>query len=423
MPSTPPARASALRTVLALKRPWTFTLALSVAAGTACTLLLPTTLARAVDRTLAGAGPAAGVPLLVLVAVTAAAQATAQYASPGGAAAVGAALRAAMIRRIGADGPGAAGPTAGDLAARLTGSAPQAALAGPAVVHTVAQLLTAAGAVAGLFLLSPRPALAFLVAAPAGWLLIRRQVGRTAGHGEAYLTAQSEIASRLVEALHGSASIAAAGARSAELARVLRPLPGLSRHGHALWRSQRETAWKVGLLAPATQVAVLVAAGAELAAGRLSPGGLAAALAYSTVGLGGFGAAQSLLDLARARAAAVRVTELLTTPSAVPGSSELPAGKGALEFRGVVLGGGGTGPLLDRLDLAVPAGCWVAVVGADDAAASAVTALAAGLLRPERARCGSTAPSSPRSARSSCGRPSRWPSPIPCCTAGRSRRR
>ncbi|MGW4383575.1 ATP-binding cassette domain-containing protein [Kitasatospora sp. NPDC004531] len=394
-------RVSVLRSVLVLKRGWTVALALSVAVGTACTLLLPRALARAIDRTLAGAGAGAATPLLVLVVVAAAAEAGAQFAAPGGAAAVGGALRAEAVRRVGAGAVGGAaaggaavggaavgggaggGPTAGDVAARLTGSAPQAALAGAAVVQTVAQLATAAGAVTGLFLLSPLPAAAFLVAAPAGWLLIRRQVRRTAGHGEAYQAAQSAIASRLVEALHGSASIAAAGARAAELDRVLRPLPELSSHGRALWRSQRETAWRVGLLAPATQVAVLAAAGAELAAGRLTPGGMAAALAYATVGLGGFGAAQSLLDLARARAAAVRLAELRAAPLPAVGDVELPHGGGRLEFLGVAVAAG-SGALLDGLDLAVPAGCWVAVVGADDAATTAVAALGAGLLRPSR---------------------------------------
>ncbi|MEV7121075.1 ABC transporter ATP-binding protein [Kitasatospora griseola] len=386
MPTASPAPVPVLRSVLALKRRWTVALALSVAAGTACTLLLPRALARAIDRILAGAGPASATPLLVLIVVAAVAEATSQYAAPGGAAAVGGALRSAVIRRVGADtvlSGAAGGPTAGDIAARLTGSAPQAALAGAAVVHTVAQLVTAAGAVTGLFLLSPGPAVAFLLAAPVGWLLIRRQVRRTAGHGESYQAAQSEIASRLVEALRGSASIAAAGARSTELARVLRPLPELARHGHALWRSQRETAWKVGLLAPATQVAVLAVAGADLAAGRLTPGGLAAAMAYATVGLGGFGAAQSLLDLARARSAAVRLAELEAAPLPAPGTAELPPGEGRLEFRRVVVRTG-SGFLLDHLDLAVPAGAWVAVVGADDAATSAVAALAAGLLRPGR---------------------------------------
>ncbi|MFD8478219.1 ATP-binding cassette domain-containing protein [Kitasatospora sp. NPDC059673] len=408
MPADLPAPVPVLRSVLALKRWWTVALALSVAAGTACSLLLPRALARAIDRTLAGAGLEASTPLLVLIVVAAAAEATAQCTAPGGAAATGAALRSEAIRRVGAAGPGTVGagtvgpgtvgagtvgpgaigtgtvggPTAGDLTARLTGSAPQAALAGAAVVHTVAQLLTAAGALTCLFLLSPGPAVAFLLAAPVGWLLVRRQVRRTAGHGEAYLAAQSEIASRLVEAVRGSASIAAAGARSVELARVLLPLPDLSRHGHALWRSQRETAWKVGLLAPATQVAVLAAAGADLAAGRLTPGGLAAAMAYTTVGLGGFGAAQSLLDLARARAAAVRLAEL-RVPAPVAGNSQLPWGKGQLEFQQVAIRSG-SGLLLNHLDLTVPAGSWVAVVGADDAATSALAALAAGLLRPER---------------------------------------
>ncbi|MFI5530198.1 ATP-binding cassette domain-containing protein [Kitasatospora sp. NPDC051853] len=387
MPSPRTSRPSPLRPVLLLGRRWTVALGLAVAASTACTLLLPGFLARAVDRTLAGEGTGAGAQLVFLVAVFALAESGAQYAAPRGAAAVTAALRASTVRHLVATGPGAASPRtaarpeAGDLAARLTGSAPLAGLAGAAVVYTAAQVVTAVGAVAGLCLLAPWPALAFLVAAPAGWWLVRRQVGRTARHGEAYQVAQAAITTRLVEALRGARNIRAAGAEGPELARVLGPLPELSRHGHGLWRSQRQTAWKVGLLAPATHVAVLAAAGAELAAGRLSPGGLAAAMAYATIGLGGFGAAQSLLDLARARSGAVRIAELCAVPAPVAGTRLLPAGAGRLEFHDVVLH-----PSLRSLDLTVPARSWVAVVGSDDGATSAVAALAAGLTAPDAGR-------------------------------------
>ncbi|RKE17394.1 ABC transporter ATP-binding protein [Streptomyces sp. TLI_171] len=381
-PAAGPVTTAALRPVLALGRRWTAALACAAALSTGCALLLPTVLARAVDRATAGAGPRTALPLVALVLLFAAAEAASQYAAPRGAAAVTAGLRRAVVRRAVADPPGAPGlPERGDLAARLTGSAPQAALAGAAVVHTAGQLVTAAGAVVGLFLLAPRPACAFLLAAPAGWLLIRRQVMRTAGHGEAYQAAQAAIATALVEALRGSRSIAAAGAVRAELARVLEPLPEVSRHGHGLWRSQRATAWRVGLLVPVTQVAVLLAAGADLAAARLSPGGLAAVTAYATLGLGGFGAAQSLLDLARARAGAARVAG--AAAPAPPGLARvpLPAGGGRLEFRAVRSPAGGR-PRLAGVDLVVPAGRWTAVVGADDASTSALATLAAGLARP-----------------------------------------
>ncbi|MEV4556310.1 ABC transporter ATP-binding protein [Kitasatospora sp. NPDC049285] len=371
-----------LRAVLVRGRRWTVALALAVAASTTATLLLPAVLARAVDRMLTGGGAAGVTPLLALVGLLAVAEAGAQYAGPRGAADTTARLRSDLVRRVVAAGPGAPARPAGDLAARLTASAPQAALAGPALVYTAAQLVTAAAAVTGLALLSPLPALAFVLAAPAGWLLIRRQSARTAGHGEAYQVAQAAITTRLVEAMTGGRSIAAAGTERAELARILHPLPELARHGHGLWRSQRDAAWSVGLLAPATQLAVLTAAGAELAAGRLSPGGLAAAAAYATLGLGGFGAAQSLLDLARARSGAARTAALLDLAVAAPGTLPLPDGHGGLRFHGV---GKRTGdrPLLDGLDLTIPAGRWTAVVGADDAATAAVASLAAGLDRPD----------------------------------------
>src|SRR5262249_714670 len=149
-------------------------------------------------------------------------------------------LRAELVRRTIAAGPfPARRPATGDLVARLTGSAPEAALAAPAVVYSAAQLLMAVGAVVALALLAPALALAFLAAAPAGYLLIRGHLRRTARLGEGYQRGQAAVAARLLDALDGSRSIAAAGTVDREIERVLDPVPELSRHGRALWDAQR----------------------------------------------------------------------------------------------------------------------------------------------------------------------------------------
>ncbi|MGA5822886.1 ATP-binding cassette domain-containing protein [Kitasatospora sp. NPDC094028] len=379
-PARPP---SALRRVLGLGRRWSAVMAVAVAASTGATLAFPAALAHAVDAALTGAGTTGVLPLAAALAVLAGSEALGQYAGPRISADTTAHLRADAVRRVLAGSPlGAHRLPVGDVAARLTGSAPQAALAAPAVIYSVTQLAMAAVAVGALALLAPAAALAFLATAPLGYAVIRRQLRRTATLGEGYQRAQADIATRLLDAVSGSRSIAAAGAVDREVARVLQPVPRLSQQGRDLWDSQRRIAWCSGLLAPVTQLAVLAAAGAAVAMDALSVGGLLAALGYTAIGLSGFGATQSLLDVSRARAGADRLADLLDAPVRPPGTRPLPPGDGALDLHGVTVHGPG-GAVLDRLDLTVPGGSWIAVVGADDAATSALAAVAAGLQEPD----------------------------------------
>ncbi|MEV7775027.1 ABC transporter ATP-binding protein [Kitasatospora sp. NPDC086791] len=372
--------------MLALTHRWSAVMAVAVATSTGATLALPAVLAHAVDAALAGAGTRGVLPLAGTLALLAGSEAVGQYAGPRISTDATARLRERAVRRVLAGSPlGAHRLPVGDVAARLTASAPQASLAAPAVVYSATQLAMAAAALAALAVLAPTAALAFLGTAPLGYAAIRRQLRRTTRLGEGYQQTQADIATRLLDAVAGSRSIAAARAVDREVARVLRPVPALSRHGRELWDSQRRIAWCSALLAPATQLAVLAAAGAAVADHTLSVGGLLAVLGYTAIGLGGFGAAQSLLDVSRARAGTARLTDLLDAPDRPPGTRPLPPvppGAGRLDLRGVVVGGPG-GPVLDRLDLTVPGGTCTAVVGADDAATSALATVAAGLLDPD----------------------------------------
>ncbi|MER5197431.1 ABC transporter ATP-binding protein [Streptomyces sp. NPDC002755] len=363
---------------------WPTVLALSVATSSVAALVLPAVLAAGVDRALSGDTGTGIAPLAAVLALLTAAETLAQYAGPRATAEATARLRAALIRHLVAVGPYPALRTAtGDLVARLTASAAEAGLGVQAAVYAVAQLAMAAGSVLALALLAPELAAAFAVTAPVGWLLLRRHLRRTVQRGAGYQGAQAAVAARLLDALAGHRTIAAAGTVEREIERVLRPVPELSRHGRALWDSQRRVAWSTGLLAPATQITVIAVAGYELSTGTLGPGGLVAALGYATLGLGGFGTAQSLLDHARARAGRLRVSEALAVPRQPPGLRGLPSGPGQVELRAITVRRSG-GTVLDGLDLTLPAGRCVALVGRSGAGTSLLAAVAGGLLSPER---------------------------------------
>ncbi|WP_247194819.1 ABC transporter transmembrane domain-containing protein [Streptomyces scabiei] len=234
-------------------RPWGWSalLSVAVAVSSAAALALPATLAAAVDRALSATAGQGILPVAAVLGLLTGAEALAQYAGPRATAEATARLRAALVRHAMALGPHPSRrTTTGDLVARLTASAAEAGLSVQAAVYAVAQLAMAAGSVLALGLLAPELAAAFLITAPAGWLLLRRHLRRTVRRGEGYQSAQAAVATHLLNALAGRRTIAAAGTLECEIERVLRPLPELGRHGRALWDSQRRVSWSTGLLAP-----------------------------------------------------------------------------------------------------------------------------------------------------------------------------
>ena len=361
---------------------WPPILALAVLAGTAASLALPAALAQAVDGTLGSRGERACVPCFATLAALIVAEALTQLADPHTAADATALLRGELLRHIVAAGRVSERAALGDLVARLTGSAAEAGTAAASVIYSAAQIVMSLGAVVALAVLYPPLALAFLVTAPACFALVRRYLRRTTGLVTGYQEGQAAVAARLLDALTGIRTIAASGTVEREIERVLRPVPELSRRGRELWRSQRRIAWYTSLLVPGTQIAVLAVAGYAVGIGALSPGDLLAALGYTSVGLGFFGTGQSLLALARARAGAARLAAVLDQPVQIPGTLPMPPGAGRLEFRSVLVTRSGT-TVLDRLDLTVPAGSCVALVGRSGSGKSTLVALAGRLTEPQ----------------------------------------
>ncbi len=228
-------------------------------------------------------------------------------------------------------------------------------------------------------------AAAFLLGLPPVVALVRAFVVRAAELFVRYQRHQAGIAARLVDALAGIRTIRASGTADREARRILDPLEELSASGRGLWRVQRRVAWGTALLVPLEETVVLAVAGLGLAAGRLTPGELLAAAGYVRLALGLFEQVDVLVAAARARAGATRAAEVLDEPPALPAAGDLAlpaAGRGAVSLRGVGVRAGGA-RLLDRLDLEVPAGACVALVGRSGAGKTTLASLVGRLRDPE----------------------------------------
>ncbi|HSA52452.1 MAG TPA: ABC transporter ATP-binding protein [Yinghuangia sp.] len=200
---------------------------------------------------------------------------------------------------------------------------------------------------------------------------------------ERYQEIQGRISARLADALGGVRTIRACGTRDREESRVLGPLPELSAVGHGLWRAQRRAVAQVLLLAPVVEIAVLAVAGWCLAEGRIAPGGMVAAAGYAALGLGFLEQLESLVGVAHARAGLRRTDELLSVPAAPHGHvRHLPPGGGELAFHSVSVRTGDRA-LLSDVDLTVPAGTCLALVGASGSGKSLLAALPGRLRDPD----------------------------------------
>lgn len=366
---------------VALQSPgWLVSAALSGVLAVAAGLWLPDATARAVDSALHGAEP--GIPLLIGIIVTIAGADAANEVATAVLTATGTAWlrRTTAWRLIDCAGERAvrAVGDAGDLVSRLTGDAAQAGGIAALAVQLVLGVLTSVGAIVGLVLLDPWLALVFVASVPLALLLARTHLRATSDDIASYRELAGELSARLLDAATGIRTIAATGTADQEARRVLRPLPAMGRAGRGMWRTQAVMIWRAALLLPAVEVAVLGAAGAGVLAGRLTPGQLLAALGYTAMAMTLVGSLPLLTALATARAAAGRLREAMDVPARVDGDRPLPAGDGQLDLRGVCVTG-----ILSDVDLLVPAGAVVAIVGRSGAGKSTLAAVAGGLVPPD----------------------------------------
>ncbi|MGW5849086.1 ATP-binding cassette domain-containing protein [Streptomyces sp. NPDC055254] len=271
----------------------------------------------------------------------------------------------------------------GDIAARLTAHATEAGKVPAAVAHALAALLPPLGAVVALLLIDLWAALAFLAGLPLLILLLRAFARDTHTSVARYQQVQLATAGRLVEALAGARTIAAAGTADRERARILARLPALGAEGRRMWQVYGGTTARSGALMPMLLYGVLAVGGIRLSAGAIGVGELLAALRYAALAAGVGAVTGGLAAVVRGRSAARRTAELLALPVLDHGAAELPeGGPGTLELRDVRVVRGGSAVLRD-ISLVVPGGSTVAVVGRSGAGKSLLAAVAGRLTDPD----------------------------------------
>lgn len=278
----------------------------------------------------------------------------------------------------------------GDLMSRVAGDAN--AVAGyPAFVMTVAMgTATAALGAVALALLDWALLVAFLAVAAGLFVFGARFFSQTFVGERDLRDLSAHMTQRYLDALAGRRSIRAARTVANEVARITKPLPQICATGRDLLAlyglgGSLMFAAQLGML-----VAIVAVGGWSLSVGRISAGELVAATQYATLA---FGSVMRIFDygwfqLAIVQARSARVMELLDAPHATPAPAarrDVPRGDGNLVFEQVsVLGEPAC--VLVGLDLVVPAGSTVAIVGESGAGKSTIAALAGRLLDPDAGR-------------------------------------
>lgn len=272
--------------------------------------------------------------------------------------------------------------SAGDTVSRIVGGTADAGAAPGSAVMAVTAIVPPVGSVIALGLIDPWLMAAFVVGFPAVGLVLRAFVRDTSDVNAEYQQAQGAIADRLLDALTGARSIAAADTYDQEIRRILAPLAALRDRGYAAWRVQARTVARSQVIAPILQVVVLAVAGVQLAQHRITTGELLAASQYAILAVGIGTSFGQLNRLGRARAGGRRAAGLLAQPRPEYGAERLGPGPGQLRFRNVTVRLDGEAALCG-LDLIVPGGAAVAVVGRSGAGKSLLAGLAGRLLDPD----------------------------------------
>jgi ATP-binding cassette subfamily B protein len=371
--------------------PWLVPLVGLALLGAATSLALPAVLGRALDQVVSSAqadhggnsttGAVATVAGLVALAVVV--DVVSQLIATAATAETTGLLRREVVTQVLDVGPSIAeGGAEGDLVARLVANATTAAKAVALVAGLATSLLPPVGAVVALAVIDLRLAATFVVGMAVASGAVRRYLRDSKAATAGYLAAQGKLAARLVDSLAGARTIAAARTTEREVDRVLAPLDEVRSHGAAVWHNIARLVVRGEPVVLLTQAAVVAVAGLGVAAGRLSPGEMLAASRYAVMAAGISGILDELAVLSRARAASDRLAELLAVPVVRHGRLSLPAETAAPQGR-LELSGISAGDALSGLDLVVPGGAVVALVGRSGSGKSLVAALAGRLCDPD----------------------------------------
>lgn len=262
-------------------------------------------------------------------------------------------------------------------------------------------VFTAVGALAGLFSLAPLLLLVVLPPLAAGIGLFAATLRPLARRQEAFLAADEALADRLGAVCPGLRDITATGAQERTAADVGRLVDAEERAARSLARFGvvRVAALALGGQLP---IVLLLATAPWLLMHGVTTGALVGALSYVTQSLlpalhnllHGLGTSGSRLTVVLRRLTPEGGRGAGFGPSDESGAAESPAPTvarprtrpPALTLSSVTFAYGPTAvPVIEDLDLTLPAGSRLAVVGPSGIGKSTLTALVAGLLEP---RCG-----------------------------------
>ncbi|MFD2767977.1 ABC transporter ATP-binding protein [Micromonospora eburnea] len=360
--------------------------------GVAVTLALPSAAATAIDRVTGGGAPGSALVLLAgLIAIRVLIEAMDRVTETRAVTRIAARLRHRFTRHLFRLGvPGRTGHHTGDLLTRLTGNTAAGARGVPSLITVAVETAASLGGLIALTVIDWWLGAAFLLGVAPAVGLLRVLMRQVRGRYGDYLRHQGDIAARLTDTLAGIRTIRASGTADREIARVLAPLPALARTGHQTWRVQRDISWQLDVVLTGLRTLVLGIAGFGLVQGRITPGEFLAASLYLGFALGFLYQSDTLAYLAHAQANAGRVTEILDERprgrAAPPGTTlldRLPAtGPGRLSLRQVSVTHDGH-RILDRVDLDVPAGATVALVGPSGAGKTTLAMVAGRLVDPD----------------------------------------
>ncbi len=361
--------------------PWPAVLAVAAVAGAGCQLALPFAAGMAIDGMVSAAPDRMTwlTACAVIVAAVVVCETVVVWARGVSGAVASAGLRRRIVGQVLGVGPAMTSKyTEGDLVTRTGLNTEEVGGAPDALVSAVSLLVPTVGGLVALTLIDPLLTVTLAVGIALVVLILRTFLRDSTTVAGGYQEVQGEIAGRLLDALEGARTIAAAGTEEQETRRVLRPLPRLRAHGMHLWRVTATAGVKTGVTVPVLEVAVIAVGGLRLAAGELTVGELFAAARYAVLGLALSTALGYAGRLGRARSAAGRVAGLLDVPPTGYGTRTLPPGYGRVEFRQVAT------PGLEIPCLVLAGGSATAVVGRSGAGKSLLAALAGRLTDPAR---------------------------------------
>ncbi|WP_307783580.1 ATP-binding cassette domain-containing protein [Streptomyces spinoverrucosus] len=269
-------------------------------------------------------------------------------------------------------------------------------------------VFTTVGALIGLFSLAPALLLVVVPPLVAGLGLFLASLRPLARRQEALLTADEALAGHLGTVCPGLRDITAAGAEARIAADVGERVDAELRAARSLarWSVLRVASLAVGGQLP---IVLLLAAAPLLRTHGVSAGALVGAVAYVTQSLlpalrnlvHGLGTSGSRLAVVLRRLAPPEPPMSATGTPAPPRPSGDP--NAALAFSCVTFAYGPTStPVVENLDLTLPPGSHLAVVGPSGIGKSTLTALAAGLLTPRHGTvhvCGHPVPGPDAAAR------------------------